>query len=404
MKVIIPIVLLLAIAFAQEIRVIDPKNTIADHYIVVFEETSTEEQRNEHMKGLAIHMEKDDEIKHVYSIGDFQGFAGKLSQKALEFVKKSDLVKIIEHDSLIFASESCSVQNDAVWGLDRISETEIILDGIFHYEGTAGDGVDAYIIDTGILTTHVDFEGRAIWGANFIANEPDTDCNGHGTHVAGTVGGKQFGVAKKTTLFAVKVLGCTGSGSYAGVISGVNWALSNYQKRKNPSVANMSLGGPVSSSLDAAIASAVKNGLTFVVAAGNENDNACDYSPSRGATVISVGATLVDQNGNNLVDDRTSFSNWGSCVTIFAPGSMIESDWIYSNTSVRTISGTSMAAPHTAGAAALYLALFNTATPADVKGWLTSSGNSEMIDLLCDDAYDPKQCALSPNTLLYAPC
>jgi len=166
----------------------------------------------------------------------------------------------------------------------------------------------------------------------------------------------------------------------------------------------MSLGGPISKALDAAIAAAVNGGLTFVVAAGNDNENACDFSPAGSPSVISVGATVVGENGNNLEDDRSSFSNWGNCVTIFAPGTMIESDWIYSNTSVRTISGTSMASPHTAGAAALYLALFNSATPSDVKGWLTSSANSGMLNLLCEDTYNPASCNLSPNYLLYAPC
>jgi len=351
-----------------------------------------------------LNMDQTDEIKHTYSIGSFNGFSAKLSKKALDFIRSSDIVSTIEQDAMILASGTCDIQNNAVWGLDRISETEINLDGIFHYEGVAGSGVDAYIIDTGILITHVDFQHRAIWGANFVEGDPDTDCNGHGTHVAGTVGGFEFGVAKKTTLFAVKVLGCTGGGSYAGVIAGVQWAQQSYQSRKNPGVANMSLGGPISRALDNAIAAAVKAGLTFVVAAGNENDDACDYSPAGAPSVISVGATLVGENGNNLEDERTYFSNWGDCVTIFAPGSMIESDWIGSNTSVNTISGTSMASPHTAGAVALYLGVFNDATPENIKGWLTSNSNSEMIDLFCQDTANPRNCNLSPNSLLYAPC
>jgi len=372
---------------------------------VQFKEKATQQERNDHMKQLVLHMsDNNDEIKHIYSVGNFNGFSAKLSTKALDFIQNSEIVKVIEQDSMVFAYGSCEIQNNAVWGLDRISETVINLDGIYHYEEAAGNGVDVYIIDTGILTTHVDFENRAIWGANFMDDGKNTDCNGHGTHVSGTAGGLQFGVAKKTTLIAVKVLGCTGGGARSGVIAGIQWAVQSYQSRKNPSVANMSLGGSYSSTYNDVVAEAVKLGITFVVAAGNDDGDACDYSPSSEPTAITVGATLVGENGTTLVDERTYFSNWGKCVTLFAPGSMIESDWITTNSSVKTISGTSMASPHVAGTVALYLGVFNSATPTEIREWLTSNANNNMIDLICYGTENPTNCNLSPNALLYTAC
>ena len=203
----------------------------------------------------------------------------------------------------------------------------------------------AYIIDTGIRTTHSQFGGRAISGYDAIDGAlPAADCNGHGTHVAGTVGGSTYGVAKAVSLVAVRVLNCSGSGSTSGVIAGIDWVTGNHQAGQ-PAVANMSLGGGASSSLDTAVRNSIADGVTYALAAGNDNTNACNSSPARTAEALTVGSTTSS-------DARSSFSNYGTCVDIFAPGSSITSAWHTSDTATNTISGTSMAAPHVAGAAA----------------------------------------------------
>jgi len=321
----------------------------------------------------------------------------------LETQKSSPLVTLIETDMTVRAS-ACSQQSNAVWGLDRISKREVDLDGNYKYESTSGSGVDAYIVDTGININHQDFAGRAIWGANFV-DSTNTDCNGHGTHVAGTVGGTKYGVAKKSTLIAVKVLNCAGSGTNAGVISGVQWTVTSKNSRKRPSVANMSLGGGKSTALDNAVNSAVSSGVTFAVAAGNDNSDACNYSPAAAANAISVGATGIEDDVSNQVDSRAYFSNYGSCVDVFAPGLMIESDWIGTkNNEILTISGTSMATPHVAGIIAQYLGTHTSATPASIKTWLVDQASNGLIDLDCSGAISSSACNKSPNELVYSPC
>jgi len=213
---------------------------------------------------------------------------------------------------------------------------------------------------------------------------------------------EQYGVAKKATLIAVKVLDCDGSGTNAGVISGVNWVVTSRATRKRPSVANMSLGGGKSTALDNAVKSAITSGITFVVAAGNENSDACLGSPSSVATAVTVGATGTDSVGNGQVDNRAYFSNFGTCVTLFAPGLMIESDWIGSSTATETISGTSMASPHVAGIVAVYLQSNPNATPAAVKSWLVSNASKSIIQLDCTGA--ASSCLKSPNVFAFSPC
>jgi len=249
------------------------------------------------------------------------------------------------------------------------------------------------------LTTHTEFGGRAVFGANFAGDGKNQDCNGHGTHVAGTVGGTTYGVAKKVTIIGVKVLGCTGSGTNAGVISGIQWAATN--KKGKPSVANMSLGGGYSKATNDAVAAAVKAGIAFAVAAGNENQDACNVSPASEPTAITVGSTDVSDKGKDSQSDiRSSFSNWGKCVKIFAPGSLITSAWYTSNTAINTISGTSMASPHVAGAAAVYLGANPNATPAQVSAGLVAASTDGVINLLCSAT----ACKNSPNKLLYSSC
>ena len=259
-----------------------------------------------------------------------------------------------------------TVQSNATWGLDRIDQRDRPLNGTYVYNNT-GSGVTAYIIDTGIRLSHNEFGGRASWGANF-AGGPSDDCNGHGTHVAGTVGGSRYGVAKAVRLVAVKVLSCSGSGSTTGVINGINWVVAN---RATRSVANMSLGGGVSSALDKAVNDAVGAGVTFVVTAGNSSANACNYSPARATNAITVGATTS-------TDARASYSNFGSCLDLFAPGSSITSAWKSSNTATKTISGTSMASPHVAGVVALILQ-GSSATPAQVTSTLLGNASTGKV-------------------------
>ena len=239
-----------------------------------------------------------------------------------------------------------TTQQNATWGLDRIDQVNLPLSGTYSYT-TTGAGVTAYIIDTGILTSHNEFSGgRATWGATTVGG-PNADCHGHGTHVAGTVGGNTYGVAKGVALVAVKVLNCAGSGSTTSVVGGVDWVKLHHQSGAD-AVANMSLGGGASSAIDGAVASAIADGVVFVVAAGNSNADACSYSPARVGAAITVGATTS-------TDARASYSNFGTCLDIFAPGSGITSAWKGSNTATKTISGTSMATPHVAGAVARVL-------------------------------------------------
>jgi len=256
-------------------------------------------------------------------------------------------------------------QTGATWGLDRIDQRSLPLNGTYSYDYT-GAGVTAYIIDTGIRISHNEFSGRARWGATFAGGPATDDCNGHGTHVAGTVGGTTYGVAKGVSLVAVKVLGCGGSGTTTGVVSGINWVADD---ASGPAVANMSLGGGASNSIDAAVNGAISAGVTFAVAAGNENANACNYSPARVPAAITVGATTS-------TDARASYSNIGTCLDIFAPGSGITSAWKNSNTATNTISGTSMATPHVTGAAALQLQRSPGSTPAQVRDALVNNASS----------------------------
>jgi subtilisin family serine protease len=231
--------------------------------------------------------------------------------------------------------------------------------------------VTAYVIDTGIRFSHSQFNGRATSGFDAVDGGSADDCNGHGTHVAGTIGGSTYGVAKGVTLVAVRVLSCSGSGTTSGVISGVNWVTSNHQAGR-PAVANMSLGGGVSTALDTAVRNSIADGVTYAIAAGNSNANACNASPARVSTALTIGAT-------DSSDRRASFSNFGTCVDWFAPGVSITSAWWTSNTATNTISGTSMATPHTAGVAALYLQTSPTASPATVRSALVANATAGVV-------------------------
>lgn len=261
-------------------------------------------------------------------------------------------------------------ENPPSWGLDRIDQTETAGDDAYTYPDAAGEGVTAYVIDTGVRVTHEDFEGRATSGFDAVDNDDDADDgNGHGTHVAGTIAGAAHGVAKKAKIVAVRVLDDSGSGTTEQVVAGIDWVTAHHE---GPSVANMSLGGGADPALDAAVQKAIASGVTFGVAAGNESSDAGGGSPSRVPEAITVASSTID-------DQQSSFSNYGSVVDIYAPGSNITSDWNDSDDGTNTISGTSMATPHVVGAAAVYLAGHPDATPEQVSDALTEGATPDAI-------------------------
>ncbi len=318
----------------------------------------------------------------------------------------------VEPDRVV---STVAVQNNATWGLDRVDQPALPLDNSFQYPDNGGRDVNIYVVDTGVRTTHQEFTGRIVPGRNFVADgalsflfggsvDPENyeDCNGHGSHVAGTAAGSTYGVAKQANVVPVRVLNCNGSGSTSAVIAGIDWVAGNHQK---PAVANMSLGGFTSTALDTAVSNAVAAGVTMVVAAGNDNTDACNGSPNRVPEALTVGATTRD-------DARSSFSNYGACVDLFAPGSDITSAWYQSDTQT-SIAGTSMAAPHAAGAAALYLAANPSATPDAVNlalvndtatGAISNAGNQSPNRLLQITQQDGSGVDRLPTAAFTADC
>ncbi|MFM7755719.1 MAG: S8 family serine peptidase [Actinomycetota bacterium] len=334
-------------------------------------------------------------VRYVYE-NLFPGVAVELPASAAQALSRNPRVSLVEPEGVVTVADS---QSPVTWGLDRVDQRQLPLNSIYDYPPSPGAGVEIHIIDTGILSTHTDLSGRVRQGFDAFGGNTE-DCNGHGTHVAGTTAGTTYGLAKQATVVAVRVLGCNGSGATSGVIAGMDWVAANAVK---PAVANMSLGGGADVTMDQAVDRLVAAGVTVVVAAGNSNANACNSSPARAASAITVGATTN-------TDARSSFSNYGTCLDIFAPGSSITSAWYTSTTATNTISGTSMASPHVAGAAAVLLGQKRSATPAQVTadiigaattGVVTSPGTGSPNRLLYSspDPSTPQALAISTTSL-----
>ncbi|KAH8666432.1 proteinase T-like protein [Xylariales sp. PMI_506] len=318
---------------------------------------------------------------HVWHNDNYKGFAASLDDAAVEAIRNHPDVEFVEQDAVVSINTYVS-QSSPAWGIARISHKSLST-STYVYDDSAGEGVCAYIIDTGILTTHNQFGGRATFLKNYAADGVNTDGNGHGTHVAGTVGGTTYGVAKKVSLYAVKVLNSQGSGTNAGVISGMNYVATDSQTRSCPkgAVANMSLGGSRSTAVNSAAAAMVQAGVFLAVAAGNDGQNAALSSPASEPSVCTVGAT-------EKTDKLASYSNFGAVVDILAPGTNILSSWIGSNTATNTISGTSMATPHITGLGAYLLALSGAKTPAALCAYIQSLATKNAVSGVPSGTYN----------------
>lgn len=362
-----------------EDKLVRAKEPVAGEYIVVLAEAGDKmapQQVYAATESLLAPFSKKPEHQFTAAV---KGFTVTQMSEADALALASDpRVAYVEENGVVSLN---ATQTNATWGLDRIDQRALPLNQTYTYNAD-GTGVKAYVIDTGIRATHTGFGGRVGTGFTSITDGQGTnDCQGHGTHVSGTVGSSTWGVAKNVQLIPVRVLNCQGSGTNAGVIAGVDWVTAN---NSGPAVANMSLGGGASATLDTAIRNLHNAGVTVVVAAGNETQNACNVSPAREPTAITVAATTT-------ADAFASFSNFGTCVDIAAPGNGITSAWITNDTATNTISGTSMASPHVAGVAALYLSANPTATPTQVVNALTSNATSGVLTGVNG----------SPNLLLY---
>ncbi|MET7515222.1 S8 family serine peptidase [Streptomyces sp. NPDC005480] len=341
---------------------LDAKGAVSGSYIVLLDQKTDKSGKQDLAK------EYGGQLKRAYSSA-VNGFSvnGLSETEAKRLAADSSVAKVVQNKKFHI---DATQDNPPSWGLDRIDQADTAGDKKYTYPDSAGDGVTAYVIDTGVRISHKDFGGRASYGFDAVDNDDSADDgNGHGTHVAGTIAGDAHGVAKKAKIVAVRVLDNEGSGTTEQVVAGIDWVTKNHQ---GPSVANMSLGGGADEALDAAVQKAIASGVTFAVAAGNESADASAGSPARVKEAITVASSTKD-------DKQSDFSNYGSVVDIYAPGSDITSDWNTGDDATNTISGTSMATPHVVGAAAVYLSGHKDATPADVSKALTDGATPDKI-------------------------